>query len=904
MYNSVVDCKDIAGKTWLYAPPYGAVHSSRNYCQNLVTDTVKYPLSPGAGQTKDATFKEWRIMCGKFFNRNYGNMIKQERVLLFPPGYFHHSDALSKTISSWFVECLKLDKFYGLVALGYDANKHLDIVEYDKEDLAPVHLQLAKTCEDRILVYSPVFNLVLNVRVTEGTDLKAVQSAEMKCNEDLKAFAIIYGSVLKDHGLVLFSITAAPNISSTDDEQRKILPFLYGEGSSFNLLLTERELLNEKTLKSWWENVLRKEMQKLFDCDSDLQQSEKEKSELFCQISSEVIASMSAVSTSLPSLCGGIHEQLSTLLLNEKQVEAINDPSKKKILKGGYGTGKSIVGKEIVRSICNTNKSRTLVYYICFDPCSLLDNHMKDVSDDLKKSFLEEEVTSVVDVVCYSIIAHCSISDLLTRLCAENQNDYDEVHFVVEEIDGESITSKEADFLNELFKHHSILVNSTVVLIIQSLEKSRSLNVNGQNPKPHKTNCFDILERSSMKIFLLGDTMRTTLEIYEVQVAAQQYIKSLPNIYNLNNQEMTRIVSTKSILDIGNMGVKDSQQLVGTKIIDSEDTERILETGNVDLEQNVISSIIVSEDTEQILETENVDSEDMERILDTDRLAQSSNAAEKVGSSSATFTTFDYCREFQAGHSITNIKPNLMFLMETYSEEKILHLSKILGVFLKYKLYPNSMGCPSTRVVICNDIDGCILLENAFSMIKFKLVIYTPWLFEKLPTRRERDEKMAEWKKGKNCVLLTDSRGFRGMEDKEVLILCNRNEYYHKQSLPETICRATTQLHLVIFDKPNIGFDDTIPTLKPLFDSKLNELVETIWIDTEEDPGNDDPIREEPNTIEDNGKSVTRYYINLKSAAFNEESEELKQSEYYDMVQKEKRLAKDRKSEDEECLKR
>ena len=103
--------------------------------------------------------------------------------------------------------------------------------------------------------------------------------------------------------------------------------------------------------------------------------------------------------------------------------------------------------------------------------------------------------------------------------------------------------------------------------------------------------------------------------------------------------------------------------------------------------------------------------------------------------------------------------------------------------------------------------------------------------------------KMAEWKEDKKCVLLTDSRGFRGMEDKEVLILCNRNEYYHKQSLPETICRATAQLHLVIFDKPNIGF--IIPTLKPLFDSKLNELVEKILIDTEEDPGNDDPIREE-----------------------------------------------------------
>ena len=99
---------------------------------------------------------------------------------------------------------------------------------------------------------------------------------------------------------------------------------------------------------------------------------------MFYSLASQILAIMSALSTYLPSLHGNADERISTILLNMNQLRAINDDNKKKIIRGAYGSWKSIVGKEIVRLIYLTNKPRTLIYYICLDKHSLMDYHMRN----------------------------------------------------------------------------------------------------------------------------------------------------------------------------------------------------------------------------------------------------------------------------------------------------------------------------------------------------------------------------------------------------------------------------------------------------------------------------------------------------------------------------------------------
>ena len=73
----------------------------------------------------------------------------------------------------------------------------------------------------------------------------------------------------------------------------------------------------------------------------------------------------------------------------------------------------------------------------------------------------------------------------------------------------------------------------------------------------------------------------------------------------------------------------------------------------------------------------------------------------------------------------------------------------------------------SPRVVICNDIQVLNLLERIFSLLKnVNSVMYAPWMLQKLATKKERDQVNRKMTDG--YVLLTDNKGFRGMEEEEV----------------------------------------------------------------------------------------------------------------------------------------
>ena len=336
--------------------------------------------------------------------------------------------------------------------MGYDVKKHVEFLGYSKSDLDKVQLQIPEDQENHILLYYSSINLIMNVRVTEGTDLEAIHIAQSECNEELKAVALIYDSFLKENEMILCGVVAAPNI---DLQQQEISTFLCQTCVSINLILSKLELSSTDHLQSWWGHFVKRINNEIVKADDLFNDNKLKSKDLFYSVASQILAVMSAVSTHLPSLHGNAHKKLTTILLNMKQLLAINDANKKKIIRGAYGSGKSIVGKEIVRSICLTNKPRTLVYYICYDKHSLLDYHMRnDVTNDLtlpNQLNVDIIVTNIVDIIEeYGFYGVRSISHLLDVLCEEKRNDYDELHFVIDEVAGECITSQGASDLNPI----------------------------------------------------------------------------------------------------------------------------------------------------------------------------------------------------------------------------------------------------------------------------------------------------------------------------------------------------------------------------------------------------------------------------------------------------------------------
>ena len=180
---------------------------------------------------------------------------------------------------------------------------------------------------------------------------------------------------------------------------------------------------------------------------------------------------------------------------------------------------------------------------------------------------------------------------------------------------------------------------------------------------------------------------------------------------------------------------------------------------------------------------------------DVDITAEKMDAARRVKSSVTTVTNFKYTGKCFRGHSIHGPKPLVVFLKEPYTEGSVPFVSKVLALFLKHVIDSKVI---SPRVVICNDIQGLKLVERIFSLLEnVNCVTYAPWMLQKLGTKKERDQVIRNITDG--YVLLTDNKGFRGMEQEEVLIFLEKNEYYHRHYLPESICRATAKLSLIVF---------------------------------------------------------------------------------------------------------
>ena len=890
-------------KTWLVAHANenaSDIHSFSNECHSIpIPKGLKYPLSPGAGKSRKVTLDEWHEISLEFMDCNY--QIKSKRhlnqIIHFPPAYLHKGGLQSKceSISSMFVKCLESDGYRcGLVALGYDVKKHVEFLDYCAEsDHDKVHLNLPEDQENHILLYHSSINLIMNVRVTEGTDLEAIHIAQSECNEELKAIALIYDSFLKENEMILCGVVAAPNI---DLQQQEISTFLCKTCVSINLILSKLELSSTDHLQSWWRHFVKRINKEIVKTDDLFKENKLKSKDLFYSVASQILAVMSAVSTHLPSLHGNSYQKICTILLNMKQLLAINDVNKKKMIRGAYGSGKSIVGKEIVRLICLTNKPRTLVYYICLDKYCFMDYHMRnDVTNDLmltSQSNVDIIVTNILDLIEeYGFYQVSSISLLLISLCRKKRDDYDEIHFVIDEVDGECITSQEASDLQYIFHKNDNLRDSIVVLLIQPMEKHRIFA--GSNPKSHDSNCFDI---EGMKKFQLDRSMRNTMQINEVLKVAQFEISKEPNEYDhgaaqikqgRKGVKLTQVTEDIGFFsqDIGSVNQDEEKQNEDEiKIVNlTEDSDTMTEKmeepneynhGTVQIKQGKkrVKPTQVTEDigflsqdigsvdhgSHSVNPDEEKRNQDLIKIYvdDVDILAEKMDAARRGKSSVTTVTDFIYNGKCFVGHSIAGPKPLVVFLNEPYTEDSLPFVNKVLAVFLKDVIESEVI---SPRVVICNDIQVLKLLERIFSLLKnVNSVTYAPWMLQKLATKKERDQVNRKMTDG--YVLLTDNKGFRGMEEEEVLILLGKNEYYHRHYLPESICRAAAKLTLIVVEKTNDKAIDTLPNLRELLDKKLDKLVKKKLLCTEEDPDNVNAIREEGAT----------YYVNISSEDFLE----------------------------------
>ena len=400
-----------------------------------------------------------------------------------------------------------------------------------------------------------------------------------------------------------------------------------------------------------------------------------------------------------------------------------------------------------------------------------------------------------------------------------------------------------------------------------------------------------------MQLLQLDLSMRTTATINDVLKFIQIEVSKKPNEYHHGAEQTEIEVSKKS--NEYHHGAEQIKQEISTTtpmldITGNADTiveikqkknseDSTVSTELLYAEENVTAQVQVEEQDIKLEEQVHTDETkhndlgvaDIEPTQDMmDMLAKNIDAARRAYSLTKTVTNFFY-NEGAMGHTFDGTKPRFIFLNHQYSDHKLPFVSKMLAAFLN-DVMPKLI---TLRVVICSDIDGLKLLERVFNILKIDFVPYTPWIFQALSTRVQRDQVMKKFESNPKCVLLTDNRGFRGMEEEDVLILLEKNEYYQRQALPECICRATSKLTLILFDKLHDEDVDNLPTLGELIGNKLDTtLAEKIDLCVEEDQQNKNLIRQEGTT----------YYVNTASDDFKKLDNIVKNSNTFNRTGQEK----------------
>ena len=134
----------------------------------------------------------------------------------------------------------------------------------------------------------------------------------------------------------------------------------------------------------------------------------------------ELMASMAQTSLYLPKVTDDVTTKMDTILLTSEQINIINDPAKWKVIKGPFGSGKSILLHEMVRKLLKEDKN-SLIYYISFDPYSLVDVKCQEAFDSLCLNDNNEQMKSRIKAMSIGdVLADCesvSIEDVysLTR---------------------------------------------------------------------------------------------------------------------------------------------------------------------------------------------------------------------------------------------------------------------------------------------------------------------------------------------------------------------------------------------------------------------------------------------------------------------------------------------------------
>ena len=769
------------------------------YCNNIDEIIEKFPQieTPKANikcklscGTNIFTRKQWKMKERKYTTTycctKEDNSILKESIL-FPP---NQNTGIAKLASD--IKRLVSNKYNGSAAIitQYNALEHLKFLRYSLEDVGN-KLGLSNLIyhsehwDDSAFVFLNDLNVVINLRYTLANDISDIKQELLNCKEDLLLFLLINRDSALSSNICFVNIIAAPNFEQNGT--------VFQSENAFNSIIGKHILSNYINFENWWNNIFIADIHKV-----GLHETEDS---AFMDMISATFTFMATTRIDVPTLVENTDKQIRSILFSNEQLRAINTSGNKKIIIGGYGSGKSIVAMgQIQELIKKDDKANVKIFYICYDVKTLHMTEMKHFVKSLKIPSNVEVIPKNISELCQDlkIFSHVPrISELLPALVQQPGHI---VHFVIDEFNCESLDNAEAKALKNLLTTSENLQTSTVVLVAQSMENRRVYNSYDQETIYHDSYKY---EETGMEVINLSKCIRNSRYIFLFNNSLQEALSQEKNVFHhpvLSRSNDIKEIAAKSRL----ADIKENETA-------TYDSEEVISSG-----KNV-----------QSIDANKTKLKDPTTMED---LALSLNP-ELCSSTVNTETSYKYQLCDDVWHNIDGSIPVLLaFESKPFHEEECvtkLAISIERLCFLK----------KSHALFLANTRKGRLTLEKVLYCLEKPFILYnsdSDWniidsyekILEEIPDLKE-------------CNLITNYQGCRGLQAEQVVVFVDPDDQFHWPYLVECCSRSTDSLVLILID-------DLYSATTNILYRCINKTVENRLIEVDTICGETNTNKEQP----------------------------------------------------------
>ena len=773
---------------------------------SLNTDQI-VSIYCGGAKRNFVKLSEWKQESTHYFNRFFSKRLND--IICVP----QHGDIVTKTLKEWCQKTQKNHSQGALIVQNFDLLKQIKFFKLSRKKITK--------CKNLInrypcyLVYNCSENVILYLWRGKDGKIKENLAEKIKlCISDIHFLVKLYQDELTNSGVRIIGIVISNTKNQVFNFKCKFCKLFVASIAVFENLFS---------FHPWWEE--RNRWFEISDCEMD-----RSNSKSFSLFSAKMLSLMACTDcTYLPNFTKNAAYQIEQLclLLNPEQMDIIYSSNNHTILKGNFGTGKSIIIQKKLGNLIKMIEKNEVVYYFNYDRKS---NAFIDV-----KGFIEKICPKNMNKIKIRENKDgLNLSGIFVTVLNEIERGIKCVHIFIDEFNGEDLTPEEIEIIKENLQV-SYLKNAIVFIAAQPIENERTDTFDYPlETFKSQANLFHELE-DIFQIEELTYVMRTTVQINTIVDLVQKYLKNKKNefIYlqsdnkktftprrltNLNSPKPSRNLYTL----LGNeypqdfdFRIKKNNTTMKFPHKDSSNSQRELDEekrANLDTPTSFESFAPSSQHTDEFLNLSAKRNKGsfMHGIDGLDQAFKESDKFEagrnKTVTKSKTTSFYKFISDSEIGHKIESSNPKLIFPGGFQNEfENVISYSAVL----------NSLDIGKQRVVMVH------FEQSPPSILRKALMNLS------LPV----SYNVQEFLRDKNtCTLVTNFQYIRGMEFENVIIVLDPEEYFLKQYLPEAVTRCTNNLALIMLeDKKMRPKDETVTGFVELLEQQDPPVVEK-WI--------------------------------------------------------------------------